>query len=137
MIRAVIDTNVLVSAMISPSGNEALRFLAVSHGLVTPCFSREILEEYTGVLSRPKFGFPAHEIRALLGLLLDRGELQDAASMRRVSPDPGDDKFVACALTAKADFVVTGNRRHFPPNALRPAKVVSAGELLDLITRGL
>ena len=58
MIRVVVDTNVLVSAMIKSSGNEALLVLAVSQGLITPCLSDEICEEYCGVLARPKFGFP-------------------------------------------------------------------------------
>ncbi len=48
MIRAVIDTNVLVSALISRSGNEALLLLAVKQGLVRPCFSPAVLKEYSG-----------------------------------------------------------------------------------------
>jgi len=57
VIRAVIDTNVLVSALISPSGNEALVLLAVRQALITPCFSQDIVREYTEVLARPKFSF--------------------------------------------------------------------------------
>jgi uncharacterized protein len=57
VIRAVIDTNALVSAMIAPSGNEALLLLAINQNLVSPCFSAEILDEYEEVLRRPKFGF--------------------------------------------------------------------------------
>jgi putative PIN family toxin of toxin-antitoxin system len=49
VIRAVIDTNVLVSAMISSAGNEALLVMAINQGLVTPFFSPEILEEYSNV----------------------------------------------------------------------------------------
>jgi predicted nucleic acid-binding protein len=69
MIRAIIDTNVLVSALISPSGNEALLLLAVKQGLVRPCFSPAMLEEYSEVLARPKFAFSADEIMALIDLL--------------------------------------------------------------------
>ncbi len=68
MIRAVIDTNVLVSAMISPAGNEALLILAINHGLLVPCFSAEVLQEYSEVLLRPKFGFSAIEVNALLDM---------------------------------------------------------------------
>jgi PIN domain len=49
VIRAVIDTNVVVSGLLSPAGNEALILLAIHQGLVRPCFSEEILEEYAGV----------------------------------------------------------------------------------------
>jgi predicted nucleic acid-binding protein len=62
VIRAVIDTNVLVSAMISSAGNEALLIMAINQGLVTPYFSTEILNEYRDVLLRPRFGFPAKEV---------------------------------------------------------------------------
>lgn len=134
MIRAVIDTNILVSAMISPSGNEALLLLAIKQGFVKPCFSSDILQEYSGVLARPKFGFPADEIAALMDIFQDQGDLLQPAPLVGSSPDPGDDKFLACALAAKADFVVTGNKRDFPEDQIKPAKVVSAGELLNLIT---
>ena len=55
MIRAVVDTNVLVSALIAPSGNEAFILLAVQERLVKPSVSEEILGEYAEVLARPKF----------------------------------------------------------------------------------
>jgi putative PIN family toxin of toxin-antitoxin system len=55
VIRAVIDTNVLVSGLLSPAGNEALILLAIHQGLMHPCFSEDILEEYAAVLARPKF----------------------------------------------------------------------------------
>ncbi len=75
MIRAVIDTNVLVSALISPGGNEALLLLAVKQGLVRPCFSRAVLKEYSEVLPRAEFGFSADEIRAVIDLFKRQGEL--------------------------------------------------------------
>ncbi len=74
MIRAVLDTNLLVSALISPAGNEALILLAVRQGLVKASFSEEILQEYAEVLARPKFAFPADEIEALIALLRTQGE---------------------------------------------------------------
>ena len=57
MIRAVIDTNVLVSGLLSPRGNEALILLAVHQGFVRPCISAEMLEEYAEVLARPNSRF--------------------------------------------------------------------------------
>jgi putative PIN family toxin of toxin-antitoxin system len=75
MIRAVIDTNVLVSALISPSGNEALLLLAINQGLVRPLFSLAIPGEYSEVLARPKFGFSRHELSALRDLLQRQGDL--------------------------------------------------------------
>jgi hypothetical protein len=75
VIRAVIDTNVLVSGLLSPSGNEALILLAIHQGLLHPCFSQDILEEYAAVLARPKFAFPPGEIAAVLAMFRGQGEL--------------------------------------------------------------
>ena len=136
MIRVVIETNVLASAMISSVGNEALLLMAINQGLVTPYFSSEILDECSEVLLRPRFSFPASEVDALLDLLRRRGNLCNPQSTARISPDPDDDKFIACALAGKADFPVTGNKRHFPEEP-SGAKVVNAAELLEVITLGL
>ena len=97
MIRAVIDTNIFVSALISPSGNEALILLAVRQGLITACFSQPILDEYAEVLARPKFSFPPDEISGLLALLRDNGEFIASDSSAVMLPDPTDSKFLACA----------------------------------------
>ncbi len=134
MIRAVIDTNVVVSGIISPAGNEALILLAIHQGLVRPCFSEEILKEYAGVLARPKFAFPADEIAALLAMFRGHGELVVPKASTAVSVDPGDTKFLQCAETAQADYLVTGNKRHFPASSYGATRVVNASELLDRIT---
>ena len=134
MIRAVIDTNVLVSAMISSAGNEALLLMAIHQGLVAPCLSPEILEEYSEVLTRPRFGFSLDEVQCLLGLLRQRGEMFDPVPVVGISPDRDDDKIISCALAAKADFLVTGNKRHFPPTERIGHRIVNAAELLEIIT---
>ena len=103
MIRAVIDTNVLVSGLLSPAGNEALILLAIHQGLVRPCFSEEIIEEYAGVLARPKFGFPPDEIAALLAMFRRQGELAPLHVSTTTLADPGDTKFLHCAEATQAD----------------------------------
>ena len=133
MIRAVIDTNVLVSAMISPEGNEALLLLAINTGLVTPCYSASMLEEYSAVLQRAKFRFPAAAVEALVEMLRTRGEEVVPAQISHVSPDPEDDQFIASALAANADFLITGNKRHFPTENLPGIKVIGARELIERI----
>jgi uncharacterized protein len=133
VIRAVIDTDVVVSGLLARAGNEALILLAIHQGLVRPCFSEEILEEYAGVLARPKFAFPADEIAALLAMFRRQGELIVPKAVAAVSVDPGDTKFLQCAETAQADYLVTGNRRHFPESSYGVTRVVNAGELLERI----
>lgn len=134
VIRVVIDTNVLVSGLIAPSGNEALLMLAINQGLVRPCFSPPILREYSEVLARPKFAFLPDEIAAVIGLFERRGEISHPPPLSGVSPVPEDDKFIACAQAASPDFIVTGNKKDFPQERLGVTQVVSAGELLNLTT---
>lgn len=74
------------------------------------------------------------EVDALLAMLRRRGILVIPSPMAGFSPDPDDDKFVACALTGEADFIVTGNTRHFPQTQPSRARVVNAAELLEFIT---
>jgi putative PIN family toxin of toxin-antitoxin system len=131
MMRVVLDTNVLVSALISPFGNEAQALDAVQKDRIIPCISPNILTEYTEVLARPKFGFAPDEIDGLIGLLKSKGLLFVPVSAAGTSPDPGDDDFIACALEAQAEFIVTGNKRHFPDERCGRAKVVSAREMVD------
>jgi len=132
MIRVVLDTNVLVSALLTPFGNEAQVLDAVGKGGIAPCFSSEILAEYSGVLARPKFGFRQGEVLQLIALLRRSGLLFEPTPLPGASPDPGDDSFIACAFASKAKFIVTGNRRHFPAEACGETKVVSARELLAI-----
>ena len=134
MIRAVIDTNVLVSGLLSPAGNEALIVLAIHQGFIRPCLSEPIIAEYAAVLARPKFAFPPEEIEAVLAMLQGKGEIFRPKESPVFSPDPADTKFLHCAQAARADFIVTGNKRDFPDGPYGPTRVVSAGELLDRIT---
>jgi putative PIN family toxin of toxin-antitoxin system len=88
VIRAVLDTNVLVSALLSPAGAPGMVLLAVNHGLVRPCVSEAILAENANVLARPKFGFSPNEIAALIATLRRTGELVDPNASSFGSPDP-------------------------------------------------
>lgn len=134
MIRVVLDTNVVVSALISPFGNESLIIHAVQIGRVVPCYSRAIADEYAGVLARPKFNFPPDVIHGLLSLFTSTGQLVVPRRKKRLSPDPKDDDFIACAITANADFLVTGNKRHFPAGSYGSTRVVSARELMEFLS---
>jgi putative PIN family toxin of toxin-antitoxin system len=134
VIRAVIDTNVLVSGLLSPAGNEALIVLAINQGLVRPCVSDDILEEYAEVLARSKFAFLPDEIAAVLAMFRSNGELIRPKGSAPASPDAGDAKFLHCARAAQAEYIVTGNKRHFPPALCGAVRVVNGRELLDRIT---
>jgi putative PIN family toxin of toxin-antitoxin system len=133
MIRVVLDTNVVVSAMLSPSGTaaDAIR-LAINHH-VQLCASEVLLEEYEEVLRRPKFRRPPAVVSALLKAVRAVAELVEPTATLTVSADEADNRFLECAEAAKADYLVTGNTQHFPA-AWRGTRVITARQLVELVT---
>jgi putative PIN family toxin of toxin-antitoxin system len=132
-LRVVLDTNVLVSGLISPSGppGEILRLLET--GLIVPCLSESILGEYREVLARPSFQFPGFRIALLLQRLEAVGELFTAEPIPADFPDPRDAPFLEVALAAHADFLVTGNLRHFPVRLRQGVAVASPREFIEAL----
>ena len=113
-VRAVIDTNILVSALLTPDGVSAQLIAAIRSRVLTPVVSEIILAEYAEVLNRPKFGF-ANKLTG--SLLEDMKGLALFLNSQSISlqdlPDPDDAPFIAAAITAACP-VITGNSRHFP-----------------------
>jgi putative PIN family toxin of toxin-antitoxin system len=130
MIRVVLDTNVIVSAMLTRRGNEAQVLRFSLHGILLPCVTKEILAEYREVLGRSKFSkLPKNEVSVLLqGLSL--GLIVHPEFVLNISPDSKDNRFLECSQAANANFLITGNKRHFPA-LWKCTKVVSARRLLD------
>ena len=115
----VIDTNVLVSALITRNENsptvQILRFLA--NGNIVPVYSEDIVKEYNEVLRRAKFKLSESLIINLLKDIMDNGlEITELAEVTETMPDPNDIVFYAVTLSAqdKDAFLVTGNGKHFP-----------------------
>ena len=110
----VIDTNVLVSALITRNEDsptvQILRFLA--NGKIVPVYSDEIIEEYNEVLRRDKFKLPESIIMNLLKDIIDNGlKVTELSEVSETMPDPKDVVFYAVTLSAqdKDAFLVTGN----------------------------
>ena len=130
MIRVVLDTNVLVSALLSDAGNESRLVHAARRGAFLVYVTTAVLAEYMEVTGRAKFGFATWRLEPLRTFLNTRTLQVVAEQIGPGSPDPSDTKFIACAMAANADFLVTGNRRHFPAERYGSAAVVNARELL-------
>jgi putative PIN family toxin of toxin-antitoxin system len=136
MIRLVLDTNILVSANVNGEGLEAL---VVSLGLnkkVQLCVSELVFKEYAQVLSYPRLKFAPKEITAFLERLRSASISVAPTHRVSVSPDEPDNRFLECAESAGADFLVTGNKRHFP-KSWKSTEVVNARELLGMIGSSL
>ena len=112
--NVVLDTNVLVSALWSPDNKPSAIVNAAIAGQFTLCYDYRILEEYTAVLSRPKFGFTEFEINSLLDPLIKCGLSVIPDPLPDISfIDKSDKKFYEVAKFCNA-YLVTGNLKHFP-----------------------
>lgn len=128
---AVIDTNVLVSGLLSSNPNAATVqvFQFVFDGTVTPVFSKDMLREYQEVLLRPKFKFDLVMVNTLLQTICEVGLCIEPDSSGVVLEDMKDLPFyevvLSCPHTPK--YLVTGNLKHFPQEAfiLSPREFIS------------
>jgi len=124
--RVVLDTNVLVSALISDRGNPAAILDMLSEGSLEAVYCQRILDEYAEVLSRPRFGFPRAEIDAVLDLFKMRGAAVDPMRSVFPMPDESDRVFYDTAVAGGA-VLITGNLKHFPdkPFIVSPAEFIA------------
>jgi putative PIN family toxin of toxin-antitoxin system len=129
----VLDTNIVVSAMLTPQGPPArVFFMALQNQYIQLCVSAEVFAEYEEVLNRPKFNFTVDAIEAALGSFRERGFWVKPTGKVSICDDPDDDIFLECAEAAAADYLVTGNRGHFPGEGWGRLKIVTAREFITL-----
>jgi putative PIN family toxin of toxin-antitoxin system len=111
--RAVIDTGVLVSALIKPGGATGEVLYALRDGRLTMIYSTDTLVEIIDVLGRPPFRAKYHilpeDITALVNLIRLRGELVSPQKKISACRDPKDNKFLEAALAGEADCIVSGD----------------------------
>lgn len=131
--RIVLDTNVLVSGLLSPFGPPGEIVRLVSSGAVTLCLDARIFSEYDEVLAQPRFGFDSDSVAALLDYVDFTGEIVASQPLPARLPDPDDEPFLEVALACDADCLVTGNLAHFPPESRAGVTVLSPAEFVDRI----
>jgi putative PIN family toxin of toxin-antitoxin system len=131
-LRLVIDTNVLVSAALKPDGLQRTTFLLAITRPGRLYVSTPVLEEYAEVLSRPELSIRKGLRLQLLQLIKNHGHLVAASRQIEVTSDPDDNVFVECADAARADFLITGNRKHFP-TFWKNTKFVTPREFVSLV----
>lgn len=114
--RAVVDTNVLVSGLLRADGSPARVLADIGSLRLRPVVCDAVTDEYRAVLARPRLRIAAADAAQVLELLRAMADwvIVPAYDGTLALPDPSDWPFVACALATQCP-VVTGNRRHFPP----------------------
>ena len=130
-VRLVLDTNVLVSAALKPKGLERTVLLIALTKPARLYVSESILQEYDDVLARPELKIRKGLRRQVLQLIRHRSYLVKPKLRLEVAGDPEDNKFLECADSARADYLVTENGRHFP-KFWKQTKVVTAREFVEL-----
>jgi putative PIN family toxin of toxin-antitoxin system len=135
MTPVVLDTNVIVSALMTPAGNEAIVLLLCLRGQLSLCISPAVLAEYENVLHRPRLKLKLPEIKATLTAIRSVGLLVNTTETLKISEHEEDNRFYECASAAKADYIVTGNTKHFK-KPYKTTKIVTASQLLEIVGSG-
>lgn len=131
-LRLVIDTNVVVSAALKPHGLSRTVVLLALTKPVRWYISDAILTEYALVLARPELEIRRGLRRQLVQLIKNHAHVVAPSPLPQVTADPADNIFVECADAARADYLITGNERHFP-KFWKNTKIISSREFLDII----
>ena len=131
-LRLVIDTNVLVSAAIKPAGLQRTVLLLAMTKPARWYVSRPILEEYREVLCSSGVRIRKGPRRQLLQLIKNKSHVVARTPRLEVTHDPDDNMFLECADAARADYLVTGNQKHFP-RFWKKTKVITPREFVSLV----
>jgi uncharacterized protein len=130
-LRLVVDTNIVVSAALSSDGLQRTTILLAITRPARLYVSQPILAEYANVLRRPELDIRRGARLQLLDLIRNRGILIKPRVRLNVASDPDDNIFIECADAARADYLITGNRRHFP-QYWKSTKIITAREFLQM-----
>ena len=131
-LRLVIDTNVVVSAALKPEGLQRTVVLLAMTKPARWYVSDLIVSEYAMVRARPELKIRRSMRQQLLQLIKNHTRVVTPSRVAQVTSDPDDNIFVECADAARADYLVTGNQRHFP-RFWKNTKVISSSEFLSVI----
>lgn len=132
-IRVVLDTNVVVSAHLNEEGYESHVLDLVLARKLGIAVTEKILAEYECVLRRPKFAITSRQVTRSICLLRAAAQIVNPLREIKAARDPDDNCFLECAEASRADYLVTGNKRHFP-RSWRQTLVVNARELIEWVT---
>ncbi len=137
MIKVVLDTNILVSSLLKSGGVPDLLVSLILEKRALLCLTDSIVSEYEEVLSRDKFKeLDPQKVAELIARLKSSALwVEPKVQLNAARHDPEDNKFLECALEAQADFLITGNTRHFPPKRFKKTLIVSPAEFLAVVVK--
>jgi len=135
MLKVVFDTNVIVSAALYEKSLPALLLSLGLEDKVRFFVSPALLNEYEAVLKRPRFKLGHKEVTELMGKINRKALIVTPAKRLKIlEADEPDNRILECAVKANADFIITGNKRHFPFEEFKGSKIVTPREFINSIS---
>jgi hypothetical protein len=135
MLKVVFDTNIIVSAALYEKSLPALLLSLGLEDKVRFFVSPALLNEYETVLKRPRFKLDYREITELMGEINRKALIVTPAKRLNIlKTDEPDNRVLECAIKANADFIITGNKRHFPFEEFKGIIIVTPREFINSIS---
>ena len=131
--RIVLDTNVLVSGLLTPFGSSGEIIRMVFSSVLILCTDARILSEYREVLYRPKFQFDQDKVAILIDFITQYGQLISSLPLQTPLPDPDDEAFLEAAIAGRVKALITGNKIHYPFASRKGIDVLSPSEFIDIL----
>jgi len=129
--KIVLDTNVLVSGLLTPYGTSGEIVRMVSAGKLILLYDSRILLEYEEVLHRSKFKFDRGQVDLLIDFIKKNGQVAPTSPLQENLPDPDDAPFLQLAIGGDAECLVTGNKVHYPRKSRKGIKVLTPTEFIN------
>ena len=134
MKKIVVDTNIIVSAALKAESLPALLISLVVEDRVKLFISAVMFKEYGQVLLRPKFGFNIKDVKEYLAVIKNKAVIVEPLKrVRRIKTDEQDNKILECALETQADFIITGDKKHFSFKNFRGIRIITPSEFINLM----
>jgi uncharacterized protein len=132
MVRAVVDTNVLISALIRNGKPRKLVLELLNRHTVI--LSRQMLAELADVAGRDKFRVTGSQVERFLSIMVKMAKIvPDNALFMEVAEDPDDDVVLNAAYVGKADYIVTGDKHLLALNQFKKTRIVTVNKMLDIL----
>ena len=133
--KVVLDTNILVSALLFKGELEGV-VDCWKNGRIIPVLSKKTFAEFKTVLEYPKFSLSRQDIQMIIEQeVLPYFEIVEVSNKtENVCRDPDDDKFIDCAISASAKFIVTGDRDFLDIGGFKSVRIINASTLLKMLS---
>jgi putative PIN family toxin of toxin-antitoxin system len=127
----VVDTNIIISALVKPFSDSSKILNMILSGKLKIAYDFRVLIEYEEMLKRKKFNFEPKHIESIITQIKEEGINVDSSPLNEVLIDKDDLPFLEIAVSVSADFIITGNKKHFPKNFYKSIKILSPSEFLE------